>query len=1203
MTTHISARVAWHMDGWNGHICKNPAANTYCVGQHSYPGTLIAEKRNLEWEQENAGRHCSQLDGIPPCSYSINAFGSRQMTAAADPPDFFRDSTAARQWEMPASTVSVWPYEEMYVDEVRREGGGFDYDERLKRARQYFSEIEEDRSLVFYYANYSNPFSEEDQRRYAIVGVARVKKVGEELFYPNTSPEVKKKYGGGFVWQRNITSHYPDEGVRLPYHAYLDDSETLEKFLLVPDNPRNFKYGSRHISDDDALDLVEKFLEVAGTLRDMGDTNEDWSARINWLSSLIAELWDSRGLYPGLSKVLDHLDFKQAIPFFKARVAAGHEHETADALFAFLNGEASDVPGLEIPSSDRRKIARRWKLKSGQEKRLLQEVLPRFDLRTDQIERVLLDDRRSYGIHSSLEDIADNPYILSEEFVGDGPDDIITFNKVDHGIFPSPDLGAEPLVEQDAPQRLQGLCVERLKRESKHTFMTAEQVIHDINHKLSFLPEWKRAHFNERYFEADEEELSGALTFRRKDGKAYVYLKTVYEAEREIEKHLRSLVNGPDISFRSPVTEGHWKGFLHQPDSPLASAYPDEYEDAIQGQVQVAQRIFVRPLSVLSGSAGTGKTTVVKALIQATEKAHGAGASFQLLAPTGKAADRLREATGKPASTVHSFIAQRGWLNDNFTYKRSGGKREDGISTYVIDEASMLDLDLVATLFRAINWASVQRLILVGDPNQLPPIGRGRFFADVIDWINDGAPESMGILQTNLRQMENRLNDRGTGILQLASLFERAGQTERKDQEKKARAEEMLARVQEGGDVDKDLRVLYWSTPEDLAEMLKASIISDMEADTRLTFDTEKPYQVWDAAFKGASNNKRPEYMQVMSPYRGEQFGTENLNNILQALINGRWTERIGQLEGITLFDKVIQCRNRSGRDRIWAYNRDTGKTEPIEVFNGELGFVKPHAFDKSKFKWDGFWFKHFQVVFSRKGNYWVGYGQDLGKRPNGWALRKENPEDNLELAYVISVHKAQGSGFERVYFVVPASKTTLLSRELFYTGITRASRHCTILIENDISPLLTMRRPENSHLVGINSSLFSFRPVPDEIQNLKGWYEEGKIHSTLADLMVRSKSEVIITNMLHDRDIPFRYEVPLYASDGTFYLPDFTVTWRGEQWYWEHLGMMEKDEYRNHWETKKAWYDRFFPGRLVTTTESGNLSKDAEALIENHFT
>ncbi len=145
----------------------------------------------------------------------------------------------------------------------------------------------------------------------------------------------------------------------------------------------------------------------------------------------------------------------------------------------------------------------------------------------------------------------------------------------------------------------------------------------------------------------------------------------------------------------------------------------------------------------------------------------------------------------------------------------------------------------------------------------------------------------------------------------------------------------------------------------------------------------------------------------------------------------------------------------------------------------------------------------------------------------------------------MISVHKSQGSEFDRVYFVVPKYKSALLSRELFYTGLTRASRHCTLLIEEDISPLLSMRRPERSYLVGINSSLFEFRPIPEAFQTIGSWYEEGKIHRTLTDFMVRSKSEVIIANMLAERDIPFRYEVALYAPDGTFYLPDFTVTAR----------------------------------------------------------
>ena len=84
----------------------------------------------------------------------------------------------------------------------------------------------------------------------------------------------------------------------------------------------------------------------------------------------------------------------------------------------------------------------------------------------------------------------------------------------------------------------------------------------------------------------------------------------------------------------------------------------------------------MRPVSVVCGAAGTGKTTIIRAIIQAIEKAHGDDASFLLLAPTGKAADRIRDKTNKPASTIHSFSSKRGWLNPNLTLRTSDGKRE-----------------------------------------------------------------------------------------------------------------------------------------------------------------------------------------------------------------------------------------------------------------------------------------------------------------------------------------------------------------------------------------------------------------------------------------------------------------------------------------------------------------------------------------------
>ena len=98
---------------------------------------------------------------------------------------------------------------------------------------------------------------------------------------------------------------------------------------------------------------------------------------------------------------------------------------------------------------------------------------------------------------------------------------------------------------------------------------------------------------------------------------------------------------------------------------------------------------------------------------------------------------------------------------------------------------------------------------------------------------------------------------------------------------------------------------------------------------------------------------------------------------------------------------------------------------------------------------------------------------------------------------------------------------------------------------------------------------------------------------------MLRSKSEVIIANLLHERQIPFLYEEPLFAGDGTLRLPDFTVTWRGQTFYWEHLGLLDLTEYAKAWESKRIWYERWFPGQLLTTKEGPQLSKDAEAVIE----
>jgi hypothetical protein len=1208
MTTHLTARLSWHMDGWNGRICSDPGRNRYCIGAHSYPGDKIRTGRDLAWEAEVAGQPCGKLGRMPPCVYSINAFGSEPLTAFDDPPSFFGSGERVH-WPLPPATVCVWPYEAMY-DDAAKTDGRVDNEKRLELAKAYFGKIESNNSLIFHYANYSNPFSEEEANRYVIVGLSRVKRLGRITYYDGTDEETKRRFGGAYVWQMNIETHYPDQGLRIPYHRYMDDPDALSEITFVPDNPRCFKYGSRHLSDDDALSLIERFIEIASYLQSKGDDSENWTVRLKWLNSLIADLWQHRGLYPGLARVLKMVGFADAIVPLRRAVDEGWDKDFRNGIFAWLDGKTENMPGMLIPKAGAAKIRREWKLRTDDERQILAHLLPRFDLPHEQMKRIVSDARSKNGLDVDLKDIARNPYLLCERFVGDNPDDVIPFSRVDHGVFPSPDLGGEFLCDTNDSRRLRALCVDRLKFETKHTFMTCGQMLQDVNRRLVTLPDWKRVEFTDRYLEVDRETLEPAIIFRHEGERDYAYLKTLYEAEREIESAVRDLANLPDIRFRAPVTEKYWKDLLFDPKCSLAEKSPQEYDEAIRAQAEVCAQVFNRPISIVCGTAGTGKTTIIDAILRAIEKAHGSEATFLLLAPTGKAADRTRDKTGKDARTVHAFLAKQGWLNPNLTFKRSGGQRKEGITTFVIDEASMLDLELTATLFRAIHWKSVQRIILVGDPNQLPPIGRGRVFADIIDWLREHCAKSVGELTINLRQMENELSGEGTGILDLASVYVHTHNRERKDEEESIRVERMFQRLQDlppDGTVDKDLRVVYWKAADDLLDKLVDRMIADMQEDTGLPFEPEAKHKLWSAAAKGIGNHWRPDYHQVITPYRHEDFGTEAINLRIQKEAHGGAMDRVGQLAGLTLFDKVLQNRNRGESDPIWAYNSDTRKNEQVNVFNGELGFVVPHGIDSGKWKSPYFRLSRFQVRFSRKEHLAVAYGRKLGyvtKNGRKWFLPEEKPEDNLDLAYAISVHKAQGSEFDRVYFVVPKEKTTLLSTELFYTGITRATRHCTVFVQQDILPLLRMRRPESSHLVGINSSLFIFTPVPDgfELIRRKGFLEEYKIHRTLADVMVRSKSEVIIANILFDRDVTFYYEKPLYAPDGSFYLPDFTIVHRGEEYYWEHLGMLKKEEYKRHWETKRAWYKKHFPKRLVTTEESGDLSNDAARIVDEKF-
>jgi hypothetical protein len=114
--------------------------------------------------------------------------------------------------------------------------------------------------------------------------------------------------------------------------------------------------------------------------------------------------------------------------------------------------------------------------------------------------------------------------------------------------------------------------------------------------------------------------------------------------------------------------------------------------------------------------------------------------------------------------------------------------------------------------------------------------------------------------------------------------------------------------------------------------------------------------------------------------------------------------------------------------------------------------------------------------------------------------------------------------------------------------------------------------------------------------------FSRGRIHETLSGDFVRSKSEVIIANILYQSGIPFTYEAALIAPGGPPRSPDFTIEWRGKTCYWEHLGMLDLEDYREDWELKKAWYEENFPGQLITTQESSTLSQETKRIVASRF-
>ncbi len=435
----------------------------------------------------------------------------------------------------------------------------------------------------------------------------------------------------------------------------------------------------------------------------------------------------------------------------------------------------------------------------------------------------------------------------------------------------------------------------------------------------------------------------------------YIYESLQYKNERYIAEKLWRLKRSS-----APLDFKDIEAFVRKEEVQNRIEYADEQKKAIFNAMTSG-------VLVLTGGPGTGKTTVVTAIINIFESL---GLEVALAAPTGRAAKRMTEATGREAKTVHRL------LEVDFGEGDKSSKRDDsaplvfkrGENNYldedaiIIDEASMLDTVLTASLLKAIRPGA--RIVFIGDADQLPSVGAGNVLCDILE---SGALPSIRLSKI-FRQAEESL------IVTNAHAINR-GEMPRLDVK------------------DRDF---FFMPRESDAQI--ASTVASLCAE-RL------PRAYGD-----------PEGIQVISPTRRGNSGTDKLNSVLQAAINPPARGKKEHKFRDTVFrtgDRVMQVRNNYELE--WTRYGKLG----LGIFNGDIGKIK----DINPAE------KYIEIDFDSREVFYD--FADL---------------EDLELAYCVTVHKSQGSEYPTVVLPLGSVPPMLCTRNLLYTAVTRAQKRVIVV-------------------------------------------------------------------------------------------------------------------------------------------------------------
>ena len=306
-------------------------------------------------------------------------------------------------------------------------------------------------------------------------------------------------------------------------------------------------------------------------------------------------------------------------------------------------------------------------------------------------------------------------------------------------------------------------------------------------------------------------------------------------------------------------------------------------------QLEAIRTAAVRQLLIVTGGPGTGKTTVMSGILDLFDRM---GLKTQLAAPTGRAAKRLSECTGREASTIHRLLEAQ---FDEETGAMSFFHDEDeplSCDAMIVDETSMVDLQLMMCLLRALKPGC--RLILVGDPDQLPSVGAGNVFSDL---IRSGCIASVRLTEI-FRQAQESLIVMNAHAVNHGEL-------------------PLLNRT------DRDFFFLRRRTADSLVQTVQELCASRLPEKMHIPVTD----------------------IQVLSPSRKNETGTKNLNLSLQAVLNppmpGKREKKYGDFsfrEG----DRVMQIRNNY--DIMW--KRTDGLGAGTGIFNGDIGFIEKIDFE-----------------------------------------------------------------------------------------------------------------------------------------------------------------------------------------------------------------------------------------------------------------